>query len=58
MISQELQKKIKQIHDLDKRRNRLGISEEVYAEISITLADKAVIVIDEFVEAINKRTAD
>ena len=57
MISQELQKKIKQIHDLDKRRNRLGISEEVYAEISITLADKAVIVIDEFVEAINKRTA-
>lgn len=55
MISQELQTKIKQIHDLDKRRSRLGISEEDYAEISISLADKAVGVIESLFEIINKR---
>lgn len=57
MISQELQTKIKQIHDLDKRRSRLGISEEAYAEISITLADKAVGVIESLFDMINKRGA-
>lgn len=57
MISQDLKMKINQIKDLDKRRGRPGISEEAYAEISITLADKAVGVIESLFDMINKRGA-
>lgn len=55
MIPQEIEQKIQQIKDLDKRRNRSGVPMDVYRDISGIIADEAVVVIDELVNMISKQ---
>ena len=55
MIPQELQIKINQIHDLDKRRNRSGVPMDVYRDMSGIIADEAIAVIDELIKLVDNK---
>lgn len=54
MIPEQLQKKIDQCKDLDRRRNRSGVPMDVYRDMSGILADESLVIIDELIGIINK----
>jgi hypothetical protein len=51
-IPEELKVKINQIKDLDKRRNRSGVPQDVYRDISGIIADESTVVIEELTKII------
>lgn len=57
MITEELKVKIRQINDIDKRRNMSGVPMDVYRDLSGILADEAIPVINELVKIIEGRDA-